>query len=317
MIKRRHHYVWQKYLEPWTVKKGKAQQLWLLRRDAAAPLKMDTKNVAVEKDFYRLTDLTPTDSQFIRWLAFNKNTNPRLRELNEGWIKMFEDLFGLQKLARHHPNVNKVVLAELDKQLIELQEDAYSSMESAAAKQMAALVAGDVGFLDDDNQAVQFCFYLTNQYFRTKAIRDRIREQFSDADKPKFDRTWPILRYIFATNVGYAIFANRKAEPLQIMQAPPGTEFITSDQPAINTLGAFAAPGAKFDELELYYPVSPIRALIISGHATYKEIHGKVIEPFRVNWLNQAIELVAHEQLFAKSEESLKGLQPSFCKQAP
>ena len=90
---------------------------------------------------------------------------------------------------------------------------------------------------------------------RPKAMRYRIRGRFNTlAAKERFDRTWPIFRYIYATNVGYFIFAHRKTMKLQVVNAPDGTEFITADQPAINTHGAFLSPETPVQDVELFYP---------------------------------------------------------------
>lgn len=311
MTTRRQHYVWRKYLEPWTVQKQKSRQLWCLRRGTTSPIFLDTKNVAVERDFYRLSDMQPTDAPFIRAVAFKDSTNPVLRKLNEGWISGFEKVLALQRFARGHPKATPALLTELDKVMIEYQENAYSRMESEATGHLAALLAGDVGFFADDHQAIQFSYFLAHQYFRTKAVRDRIRASYTAfSDKELFDRTWPILRYIFATNVGYSIFACRKLLQLQVLHAAPNMEFITGDQPAVNTHGAFVTPQTVLDELELYYPVSPTRAAIISGHSIYR--HGMVLEPLRMNYLNQTVEFIAYEQLFARSDDYLKTIAPMF-----
>jgi hypothetical protein len=70
------------------------------------------------------------------------------------------------------------------------------------------------------------------------------------------------------------------------------------------------APNTPLDELELYYPVSPTRAAILSGHSIYQ--HGMTLEPLRMTYLNQTMELIAYGQLFAKSEEPLQGIAPMF-----
>ncbi len=90
-------------------------------------------------------------------------------------------------------------------------------------------------------------------------------------------------------------------------------KFITSDQPAINTYGAFVPERTPIEKMELFYPVSPTRAVILSGHPVYQDTHGKVLEPFRMSVLNQAIERVAYEQLFADSDDALNPLVPYFC----
>jgi|SRR6185437_15989151 len=311
MTTRRQHYVWQKYLEPWTVKKGKAHQLWCLRRGATTPICTETKNVGVERDFYRLVDLQEGDIDFVRNIAFGPKTNPKLRELNEGWISQFDLFLRLRRAAKEHPKASEALLKALDQQMIEYQENAYSRMETGAVEHIAALGTGDVSFFEDTNQAVEFSYFLAHQYFRTKAIRNRIRDTFPErAHKDRFHRTWPIFRYIFATNIGYSIFADRKRFKLQVLSAAPNMEFITGDQPAVNTYGAFVPPNTPLDELELYYPVSPTRAVILSDHSIYR--HGMTLEPFRMAYLNQIIELIAYEQLFAQSEESLKSIVSLF-----
>ena len=89
------------------------------------------------------------------------------------------------------------LLAKLDTVMIEFQEHAYSRMESSAAAHLESLQAGHVGFFDDEDQAVAFSYFLAHHYFRTKAMRDRMRAPFRAAvDKECFDRIWPILRNI-------------------------------------------------------------------------------------------------------------------------
>jgi Protein of unknown function (DUF4238) len=313
MTTRRQHYVWQKYLEPWTVQKRNARQIWCLRRGARDPFLVDTKNVAVERDFYRIQAFEKADGEFVRWLAFGERTNQKLRELNETFIAGFEALLRVHKVAKAHPKTSLRLRDALDAYLIEHEEQQYSRMETRAVVHLSALQAGGISFFDDDDQAVSFCHFLAHQYFRTKAIRDRIRETFDSAEhKNRFDRTWPIFRNVFATNVGYAIFSNRKRMKLQVVQSPPTVNFITADQPAVNTYGAFVAPDTPLEELELYYPVSPTRALIVSGHSVYQDVHGAQLQPFRALYLNQIMEHIAYEQLFASSEGDLRHIAGEF-----
>jgi hypothetical protein len=311
MTARRHHYVWQKYLEPWTTSVKKSKQLWCLRRDSSRPIPIDTKNVAVERDFYRRSDLQDGDTDFIRTHTFRPDTNPKLRELNEGWIARYERFHALAVLARSQADESQ--LKTLNELMITAEEDAYSKMESSATSTLAALQAGDVSFIADDQEAVSFYNFLVHQYFRTKAIQERTRQLFAkNSDMDRFDRTWPILRYIFVTNVAYSMFEERRKAPLQIIRAAPGTEFITSDQPVVNTHGAFAPKDKAIDSLEFYYPISPSRALIVSDHSSYTNIHGQELGALHVNYLNQTIELIARDQLFASSEQTLTSLAGYF-----
>lgn len=295
---RRHHYVWRKYLEPWAVATKKSRQIWCLRRDKAFPIPVDTTKVAAERDFYRLDHLDRTDAQFIRAVAFRDDTTPKLRELNENWIGMFEAFFALHRLTQERVGHDPAAHLELKKSLIEFQENAYQRMENDCLPMLTALQAGDTSFFKDDTHATPFCWFLVHQYFRTKAMRDRMREQFKDPEQlARFDRTWPILRHVFATNVAFSIFIERHSTPLQVLRAAPDMEFITSDQPVVNTYGAFTDRESLVDELELFYPVSPTRAAILSGHSVYRGADGNVLDPFRMTYLNQTMERTAHEQL--------------------
>lgn len=312
MTTRRQHYVAQMYLRGWAAPRGEAWQLWTLRRGSTKPFLAETKNVAVERDFYRLTKSLPDDIKWVRSLGFIGKGLPELSKLNEGWIDLFEIFWRLQKLRDQFPDGVELI-AELDRQLIERQEDYYSLMETSAVEHLSALRDGDVSFFFDEHQAVAFSFFLMTQYFRTKRMQEGIRKTFdSDADVERFDRTWPILRDIFATNTAFSVFANRANAPLQVVTAPAELRFITSDQPVINTYGAFTAETTPVEDIELYFPVSPTHAVIISDHAAYKDINGKELDPFRVHYLNQAMEQVAHDQLFASTEMQLQKLVATF-----
>lgn len=186
MTTRRQHYVPQMLLRPWCTAKGDAQQLWALRRCTAEPFLTETKNVAVQKDFYRLTESFPDDIKWVRSLGFTEKGPDGLRELNEGWIRLFEIFWSTQDL-RHHVHGFVDLITELDRQLIERQEDYYCLMEDTAVKDMEALKRGDVSFFRDDHRAVAFCFFLMNQYFRTKKLHDHMRKQFdSDGHAARF-----------------------------------------------------------------------------------------------------------------------------------
>ena len=314
MTTRRQHYVWQKYLEPWTVKDKKGRKIWCLRKDSRIPFLVDTKNVAVERDFYRLSKASEADMNFVRFLVFNRKTNQVLHSLNEGWIKGFELLFRAHKIVVSHPKTNHQARELLEKELIEHQEKAYAKMEAGAVSYLAALQRNDVSFFAAENHATQFSYFLAHQYFRTKAIRDRIRATFAGSDAECFDRVWPIMRYVFATNIGFAIFSERRAVQLQVLRAPPDIEFITSDQPAINTYGAFVSETTPVKEMEIFYPISPSRAAILSGHAAYQGMHGQELGPLRMSYLNQTVERVAYEQLFASSQDTLTKAAGTFCR---
>lgn len=313
MTTRRQHYVWRKYLEPWTFAQGKSHRIWCLRRENHEPFAVDTTKVAVERDFYRLIGWEPTDAEFVRALLFRENTLPHLRALNEGWIAQFEGFFALHDLVLRKAGHDRQVRAELEKSLIQFQEADYQRMEGDFLPLLAALLGGDARCIHDDQHGPRLCAFLAHQYLRTKAMRDRVRRTFENTSfLPHFDRTWPILRYVMATNVGFSIFAGRHSIPLTLLQAPQGVAFITSDQPVVNLRGRAGAE-LSADDFELYYPLSPGRAAILSADPVYLGSANRAVSVDLVDHLNGAIERVAHEQLFGESREALFIRARTFC----
>ncbi len=94
-----------------------------------------------------------------------------------------------------------------------------------------------------------------------------------------------------------------------VIEAPDGMEFITGDQPIINTY-AGQDTNAWAERDEYFYPVSPRRALILSENIDSHALHGSQVSPLRAHVLNDMMANAAHEQRFASRRESLENLQP-------
>lgn len=316
MTTRHQHYVWQEYLEAWSTTKGKKRQIWCLRRDQETPFPTNTKNVAQERDFYRLTQFLREDADFIRALDISKKLPPLLKQVNDQTLAFSELFVPFWNGILEHPGTPAHILDAINKQLIEHEENIYGEGENGAVSQLAALQAGEIDFLlKADGGTVRFLTFLSDQYFRTKRIQDGMRAQYRSTPhlQERFDRTWPVIRRMYGMNVAWVLFARLKQAPPQLILAPEGREFLTSDQPVINTHAAFTPESEDIADTELFYPVSPKRALLISGHSANQGLHGQVLSEFRFQLLSQAMERIAHEQMFASRPEVLTPLIPTFC----
>ena len=148
MKQRRHHYVWQHYLSAWCVQ----QQITCLRNGAA--FKASTINVAVEKDFYKIPDLTRGDIKVLTLMVQQMPEHVRAAQM--GWLKMFitpsamEVAFG---------GVN----AEADKLLTELrfntEEEFHTRIENDALPLLGRLRAGNRAFLSETASFQTFVFF--------------------------------------------------------------------------------------------------------------------------------------------------------------
>jgi hypothetical protein len=200
-------------------------------------------------------------------------------------------------------------LAQLAVQLTQFEEANQGHTEQSGLAYLQALINGDSSFYAEPDDASKFCFFLMQQYFRTKRMQDAITRAIPAGLSPDVvRRSWPVLRHIFATNTGFAIYARRETMKLSILQAPDGMEFITCDQPVINTYAA-GAPGTIVKDDEFYYPVSPRRAIMMSEHTSYADLHGTTIGDVRMSYLNDLVRRSAHEQTFASVKASLEGVR--------
>jgi hypothetical protein len=301
MKKRRQHYVWRKYLEPWCID-GK---VWCHRK-GGIPFHTNPTNVAVERDFYQLTQLTKNDIVFIQKVAIETIKNDTLRELNAGWISTFDDVFRLNRALRETDWIPAEFIEELDRVMHNLDEDHHNGLEKVAEKYLESLHKGDASFYEDDDCAVNFIYFLASQYFRTKNIRDSVLSTFGglSIDGVSIERTWPIMRHIFSTCVGFNLYAKRREYKLVLLNNASELEFITSDQPVLN-IHAAGRSGEIIDEVEFYYPVSPSKAIIISNDKKYAEKSEDNIGPLNVSYFNDLVVKSAYEQVFTKTDECM------------
>jgi len=301
-IVERQHYVWRRYLTAWCV----GNTVWCSRFKEGALFPSNPINLAVERYFYGLTDLTEEDVQFVRAFVVDRVNNAELRKLNIDWISHYEVVFALVRELRDSNADNTSLLEQIATLLTQIEEQALGDVEQSANEYLDSLICGDVSFYDDPDQASKFLIFLTQQYFRTKKIRDAVLERATvGVPASGMDRAWPIMRRIFATNVGACIFAKRATMKLCLLEAPDELEFITCDQPVINTYAVFN-PSDVTENDEFYYPVSPRRAVILSEHASYHGLHGTKLSALRVHYLNDLIAKAAYEQRFASRRASLE-----------
>jgi len=297
--KRRHHYVWQHYLRAWAVD-GRVACL----RDGTV-FASDTANLAIEKDFYRLRELTDADLVVVEGML--TKATPALQKLHQGWVTMFT---ALAKIRRAASDVG-LMSEELEQALAEathnLEEDLHAGIETSATTHLDALRTGDLDFLGSPEEFGQFAYFLGVQHMRTKKRREAPVAAVADIPIPGFDmnRAWGVLSHIFATNIGYGVMSRRAATRVTVLEAPSEAPFITADQPVVN-LRAHGKPAAEeTTELTMYYPVSAGRALLLEVDQGDGEVESRQIDAPAVGRYNGMLYEMSHEQVFASSKGAL------------
>jgi hypothetical protein len=300
--KRRHHYVWQYYLAAWTSGGTVAC------RRGERIFRTGTPVLGVETDLYRLMDLSPQEVEFIRQLCFSDTTHPFLRRLNAGWLPVFLGPFALRRLADSLPQKAPELEEALALAESNTEEDLYAMIEAGSVPYLDRLRSADLRFLDSDEDRGRFLHYLCVQCFRTPKLRHTLDAALAGLPEVRAEHVVGLMRHVFAPNVAWGLLQRWSRTVVTLLNAPRGVEFITSDQPVVNLHAVGTAMFEPVEELCLYYPVGPGRALVWDSEVGRHRIEEREATTAEVTKLNKDIVSLAHEQIYARSEQVLRNL---------
>ncbi len=168
---------------------------------------------------------------------------------------------------------------------------------------LQSLLNGNVSFYDDPDKAAEFVRFISVQYLRTKNMREGMAETFN-ASLKDIGRLWTIFSHIFAINVGRSFFGQCRNFKIVVAENLTGVPFIAGDQPLFNLRGN---PFTKEvpDEMELYYPLSPTKAMFYVK-STNNNHSPTMSDPAEVEKYNILTAQYAHEQIFGDSENAVE-----------
>ncbi len=294
--KRRHHTIWRKYMEAWA---GSDGRVWCQQNGKRH--RTGTLNLGLRNDFYRLKEITDETLKGIEKLVIEPMPDQRDRETARGWIPMFREVFALRDLLQRGGISDADVEKAVDIKICNTEENMHAEAEGAALDMLHALRDGDAKMISSESTYVDFSRFLGLQYMRTPGIASKAIETLQEMPGG-FDGTaaWGLIRTIWATMIAKGIYVSRKQTRLSFLEAGPSDEFVTSDQPVIN-LG-------HTEHLELYYPLTPTRALLLTPGQPAASVESQQISADEVHRYNGLIRDAAYQQLYGASEAALQRL---------
>jgi hypothetical protein len=296
-LPRRHHYVWRHYLEAWEV-----DGLLQASRNGGPVFSSSAANVALQRDFYRLPKLETRDVEFIREVIERMALTPEGKKAAYGWLKPREVIARIEDVFAGFPMPAEVQTA-LDAFGIQTEEGFHSGLETKAVPLLDALRRGECDFWSEDGDDARiFCFFIAVQHVRTKRAAEKLKAGIESLEGEGItERSWPYLKFVFASNLGLSIYLERQNWQLNIVSAEDGANFIVADQPIMNLMKPVGHYG-----MALYYPLSPRRALLIE-HITNPRIApaSGVMDKEKVDGLNLLMARYSHELVFAANREPL------------
>lgn len=297
--KRRHHYVWKHYLRAW----AHDEKIFTRLRGKLLEEKLDC--VAQERDFYELQMLTSEDIQFVRWFVV-ETAMPHLRKIHEDALKSYLQaqyaVIAGRKFSTGAPEVGQAA----DALASNFTENWHASLEGDAASHLDELRGGSVAFYDDANSCIEFNLFLATQYFRTKAAKEvAIASLGTFAGSANSIRMWGLLAHMFANNVAWSLFSERKENGPRLLKNETNVEFITSDQPVVN-IAAEEQHGQAPEQMTLYYPLAPHIAVIVGNQLSGRKLP-ETLREADVSYLNKRVANQALLRVFARKKEGLVG----------
>jgi hypothetical protein len=280
-IKKSQHYVWKNYLKPW----AKNNKIWCKRNNSI--FNPSLKNIAHENYFY---ELKPINEIEIRVAV--KYIEMHLPEKRPYLIK---------KLAQYIYICNKG-----DEYLKKLAIEEYQTrIENSIGSALEYLYKKDLSFLNDHISRINFCYFLSLQYFRTKCMLERTVKGLSilPISPPKeiegmYDNE-NIVKVI--STLMDEDTADWMIEKANIYFIETDYEFIASDQPIVNIHAKNEITFEKVKTMEYYYPITPHLALFI----TAKDFNNIKINKTETDWYNKLLYDQSYEQIYSSSRELL------------
>lgn len=292
-VKRHHHYVWREYLKPW-MSNGKVFCLRDNRIFSSNPM-----GVGQERDFYVLANLTDKDIAFIRGMSISPGASTEQKEYFEEIIDTYRLAAIGVKFSENVANKSPEALEVGKRVRSNLIEEHHSAIENIGFDPLQMLRAGDASFLDGDEGFLDFTTYLYTQFLRTKKSYSLSLSSTNYEDM--IEKTWPIIAQLWAVSMANTAFQMKDSYSLNFYRADDSIDFITCDQPVINTLPKDRKPNSF--EFEVYYPISP-RLSVIFGNLKHKQ-SVQLLGNDEVRHFNNEMVRNSHEQLYAFKKESL------------
>jgi hypothetical protein len=301
--KRRQHHVWQYHLKAWATD----GMLWC-RQDGKIFSSSPT-NLAVEREYYRLRELSDLEMKFVRAISLSGRSE-FIRDITENtldFIRHPHDL--MREMMSAYPGGAD----SLPTDMIEINyvEEFFAYIETQMCPVLDKIRQGDLSSASCPGEAPWLAFFLAIQYLRTKSSERRFLDRVDSMDlhsEMDWTRVWSALRIVMIHQVAAGLNDRLEHVAWTIMEPPDDMNFVTSDQPLFNTKGNEVCDDGYVQEFVVYFPVGPRCALLCDFDSVVPSTRKCDVAASEVRRLNQAIADQAYRQVFALRRAELDQL---------
>lgn len=299
--KHNQHYVWQHYLRAW-VRDGE-----ICCMDKSKTFCTGTSAIAMEKDIYKLRSMTYSDINFLEGVI-SRIVDPMLTRHAKGWLEDFLKALQLVKLIKSIPNPNEEILKALEVLETNFEDNIHTEHEKGSIEALHDLRECDDTLFADPERLYGLCVYLGSQYLRTPKMAAETFAIMKDRMSVDIKAVWGPMRIILGWNLAGSLLATHDKWQVEYLHTDGELEFIASDQPMINLVAVGQKKGIEPSELQLYYPITPDKAVIINPNKGHAGVTETTISKDKVQKLNQSLASFSHRHIFATSKVLFEGI---------
>jgi len=299
-VKRKHHYVWARYLKAWATK----NKIHYITKKGL-PAADSVKGLARELGFYKIASFNDDDLSYIR--AISGLASDELQSLHMGFLDDFIGISNILKARSKYYDVDNDLVSQILQ--FNVLEDIHGKIEREAWPLISELRQGNSGVLLEQHQRSYFCFYIAQQLVRTKAARDKSLDASSrnlpGSVASATRRNWWFVSFMLGINLGKGLLETPKDRHF-LIENRTGKPFITSDRPVVNVHSCLKTtlPDSPPEKLDLYYPLSPTHAYMINDSEEYSRLKdGVTLED--VAHLNRCLAEACGETVYGATRESV------------
>ena len=287
---KKQHYVWRKYLNPWKLN-AEEKKVWTLIIKTSKVDYISLMDVAQASYFYKMYELSPIEIKVCRNLAmqFPSFVQPFAETLLKGYEAISYDM-----------------MAKNDKRDFALHsiDHMQTNFEKMGSPLLNCKCLDDLRNIQDKYQAI---FYLCVQYSRTYKMREAGIVGFKDypLKSELYKKAFPFISLLMATTLGHNLAVGNPNTRYIFVRNETSIPFITCDQPVINLKKDDIDEDGYAIDLDLYYPITPSRAIIISQNHLLDEYSEIIADKSFVEDKNRRMCQNASLYVFANNKEIL------------
>lgn len=295
----KQHYVWKEYLRNFSFKEDSIYSL--INFSKVVPNNLT--NVAQERFFYKLHDITKEEYKFINGFLDNF-----LKVDDE--LKVYLKTVQLSYLTTILKNSIKDEKFR-SKFQNNIQNDYFEShmtkIENLGKKLILITSLEELKECFNERNGFKTILFISMQFVRTKKQRLKLKEEFKKS-KINIDKFSSFLSFSIGNILAYNLVQRRKHK-VTILINNTSIEFITSDQPIINLEEETDEDGIAV-YFKLYLPLSPLYSIILdfdSDDNTFEEL--SITDSNYIISLNRKIVSNSNIFIFSKNEKILTNIK--------